>query len=77
MSKYENNLKELSAFKFGGKQTQADLKNDQKSYERCPDRSLYLVTKLNVGKEPVWTFPFATLNKEDESLREVMTCVGN
>lgn len=72
VSKYENNLKELSAFKDGGRKTTADLKNDLKSYERCPDRSLYLVTKLMVGKEPRWTFPFVALNKEDGSLREVM-----
>ena len=73
VSKYENYLKELSAFQHGGKKTEADLKNDLKSYERCLDRSLYLVTKLNVGKAPVWTFPFAVLNKEDESLREVIS----
>ena len=71
VSKYENYLKELDAFKYGGKKTEADEKNDQKSHERCLDRSVYLATKLNVGKQPRWTFPFVTLNKEDESLREV------
>ena len=72
MSKYENYLKEMSTFRFGGKKTPADAKNDLKSYERCLDQSLYLVTKMNVGKEPVWTFPFTILSKTDDSLREVI-----
>lgn len=61
-------------FKSGGKKTPDDLKNDLKSYQRCMDQSLFLLTKFNLGKKTLWTLPFSILNKEDESLREVNGC---
>lgn len=71
VANYEAFQKEANAFKFSGKKTNDDLKNDQKSYKRCLDRSLFLVTNMNVGNNPNWAFPFEILNKQDESLREV------
>ena len=72
VANYENYQKEANAFKFSGKKGDGDLANDLKSFRRCLDRSLFLVTKFNLGKGPNWTFPFALLNKDDQSLREVM-----
>lgn len=62
---------ELAAVSLATNETQDDRDKNQKSLNRCLDRHLMLVTKVQLGTEWKWLLPFAR-NTETESLRQVL-----
>jgi len=65
----DQSLEELSKFKFGPRETEADKKNDLKSLERKLDETLMLVCLQTINNENIFLLPQAPRN-EGESLRQ-------
>lgn len=61
---------EFASVSLAPDETQDDRDKKQKSLNRCLDRHLMLVTKVQLGTEWKWLLPFAR-NMETESLRQV------